>query len=100
MVGKKTHATYPPQQVLWAVKKGTEMKLGKTVYLKLICNDNKINDALKGPMFWMQEFQNTTVILLIYLQITNNSVKYFMVIILFILWVFLFTFVQKVFFIV
>jgi len=46
----------------------------------------------------MQEFQNTTVILLIYLQITNNSVKYFMVIILFILWVFLFTFVQKVFF--
>jgi len=51
MVGKKTHATYPPQQVLWAVKKGTEMKLGKTVCLKLICNDNKINDALKGPMF-------------------------------------------------
>jgi len=48
----------------------------------------------------MQEFQNTTVILLIYLQIKNNSVKYFMVIILFILWVFLFTFVQKVFFIV
>ena len=48
----------------------------------------------------MQEFQNTTVILLIYLQIRNNSVKYFMVIILFILWVFLFTFVQKVFFIV
>jgi len=52
MVGKKTHMPLIyHNKCLWAVKKGTEMKLGKTVYLKLICNDNKINDALKGPMF-------------------------------------------------